>query len=110
VSENRRALCYVTVVNRSRIWIPAIAGLCGALVIAHRRKGKTRAPGRWPANLAHCGASARAPENTLEAFRLAVEEGAGGLELDVHTTQDGEIVVIDDATVDRPTGRLRRRR
>jgi glycerophosphoryl diester phosphodiesterase len=90
-------------VDRSRIWIPAIAGLCGALVAALRRKGKTRAPGHWPAILAHRGASARAPENTLEAFRLAVEEGAGGLELDVHATRDGEIVVIHDATVDRTT-------
>jgi glycerophosphoryl diester phosphodiesterase len=90
-------------VDRSRIWIPAIAGLCGALVVALRRKGKTRAPGHWPAILAHRGASARAPENTLEAFRLAVEEGAGGLELDVHATRDGEIVVIHDATVNRTT-------
>ena len=89
--------------DRSRIWIPAIAGLCGALVVALRRKGKTRAPGHWPAILAHRGASARAPENTLEAFRLAVEEGAGGLELDVHATRDGEIVVIHDATVNRTT-------
>ncbi|MDP8947331.1 MAG: hypothetical protein M3N09_04420, partial [Actinomycetota bacterium] len=40
----------------------------------------------WPVNFAHRGASARAPENTLEAFRLAVEAGAGGLELDVHMT------------------------
>ena len=89
--------------DRSRIWIPAIAGLCGALVVALRRKGKTRAPGHWLAILAHRGASARAPENTLEAFRLAVEEGAGGLELDVHATRDGEIVVIHDASVDRTT-------
>ena len=89
--------------DRSLIWIAAIAGLCGALVVALRRKGKTRAPGHWPAILAHRGASARAPENTLEAFRLAVEEGTGGLELDVHATRDGEIVVIHDATVDRTT-------
>jgi glycerophosphoryl diester phosphodiesterase len=80
-----------------------IAGLCGALVVAFRRKEKGRPPGPWPANLAHRGASARAPENTLEAFRMAVEQGAGGLELDVHATRDGEIVVIHDATVDRTT-------
>ena len=54
-------------------------------------------------NLAHRGASARAPENTLEAFRAAVEAGAGGLELDVHMTLDGEVVVIHDPTVDRTT-------
>ena len=59
--------------------------------------------GEWPVNLAHRGASALAPENTIEAFRLAVEAGAGGLELDVHMTRDGHIVVIHDATVDRTT-------
>ena len=57
----------------------------------------------WPANFAHRGASALAPENTLEAFRLAVEAGAGGLELDVHMTLDGEVAVIHDATVERTT-------
>lgn len=57
----------------------------------------------WPVNFAHRGASARAPENTLEAFRLGVESGAGGLEMDLHMTRDGEIVVIHDHTVDRTT-------
>jgi glycerophosphoryl diester phosphodiesterase len=41
----------------------------------------------------------------MDAFRLAVEAGAGGLELDVHMTRDREIVVIHDATVDRTTER-----
>lgn len=54
-------------------------------------------------NFAHRGASLRAPENTLAAFRLAAESGAGGLELDVHMTSDGSIVVIHDDTVDRTT-------
>src|SRR5215208_2979139 len=68
------------------------------------RKGRQRTVrGAWPVNLAHRGASAQAPENTIEAFRLAVEAGAGGLELDVHMTLDGHTVVIHDATVDRTT-------
>lgn len=50
---------------------------------------------------AHRGASAYAPENTLEAFRLAEEQGADGIELDVHLSADGELVVIHDETVDR---------
>jgi glycerophosphoryl diester phosphodiesterase len=54
-------------------------------------------------NFAHRGASAKAPENTLEAFRLAAEDGAGGLELDVHMTSDGEVAVIHDDSVDRTT-------
>lgn len=52
----------------------------------------------------HRGASAYAPENTLEAFRLAMEMGADGFELDVHLSRDGELVVIHDETVDRTTG------
>lgn len=53
--------------------------------------------------LAHRGASGYAPENTLEAFALAAELGADGVELDVHLSSDGEMVVIHDETVDRTT-------
>lgn len=53
--------------------------------------------------LAHRGASGHAPENTLEAFRLAMEMGADGFELDVHMSADGELIVIHDETVDRTT-------
>lgn len=68
-----------------------------------RREPRTAEDG-WPVNFAHRGDSTRAPENTLDAFRKAVELGAGGLELDVHLTGDGHVVVIHDATVDRTTG------
>ena len=47
---------------------------------------------------AHRGARTEAPENTLEAFALAAEQGADGIELDVHMTADGEIVVAHDDT------------
>lgn len=50
---------------------------------------------------AHRGASGYAPENTLEAFRLAIEMGADGIELDVQLTADGELVVIHDETLQR---------
>jgi glycerophosphoryl diester phosphodiesterase len=54
--------------------------------------------------MAHRGGSALAPENTLEAFRRAVEWwGADVLEVDVQPTADGEPVVIHDPTVDRTT-------
>lgn len=58
---------------------------------------------------AHRGASAYAPENTIAAFRLAVEMGADGVELDVHESSDGKLMVIHDETVDRTsngTGRV----
>ncbi|MBR6164528.1 MAG: glycerophosphodiester phosphodiesterase [Clostridia bacterium] len=50
---------------------------------------------------AHRGASGYAPENTLEAFDLAVRQGAHGVELDVHLCRSGELVVAHDETVDR---------
>lgn len=49
----------------------------------------------------HRGASGYAPENTLEAFKLAAEMGADGVELDVQMTKDGEIVVVHDERIDR---------
>ena len=55
--------------------------------------------------VAHRGASAQAPENTMEAFRLGVEAGADAIELDVHLTGDGQLAVIHDETLDRTTDR-----
>lgn len=53
--------------------------------------------------IAHRGASACAPENTLAAFERAFSLGADGIELDVTLTRDGVPVVIHDDTVDRTT-------
>lgn len=53
--------------------------------------------------IAHRGASAYAPENTLAAFRRAAELGADMIELDVHVSADGVPVVIHDVVVDRLT-------
>jgi glycerophosphoryl diester phosphodiesterase len=53
--------------------------------------------------IAHRGASAYAPENTLAAFDLALHLGCRHLELDVDVTSDGHIVVMHDDTVDRTT-------
>lgn len=50
---------------------------------------------------AHRGASGYAPENTLEAFALAAEMKADGVELDVHFSKDGKVVVIHDDKIDR---------
>ncbi|MDR1387851.1 MAG: glycerophosphodiester phosphodiesterase [Propionibacteriaceae bacterium] len=52
---------------------------------------------------AHRGASDQSPENTLSAFQRAIELGADGIELDVHLTRDGQVVVMHDETVDRTT-------
>ena len=54
-------------------------------------------------HIAHQGGEIEAPSNTLFALKTAKEKGADVLEIDVHMSADGEIVVIHDATVDRTT-------
>ncbi|MBG0764701.1 MAG: glycerophosphodiester phosphodiesterase, partial [Tissierellales bacterium] len=51
----------------------------------------------------HRGLSSMYPENTMAAFKGAYDEGMDGIELDVHMTKDGEIVVIHDFFMDRTT-------
>ena len=53
----------------------------------------------------HRGNAAHAPENTLESFRQAVALGVDALELDVHATADGTVIVLHDPTLDRTTDR-----
>ena len=60
-------------------------------------------PRNCPLNIAHRGASAAAPQNTLAAFRGAMELGADGVELDVHLSADGVPVVMHNFHVDETT-------
>ena len=53
--------------------------------------------------IAHRGASAQFPENTLLAFRQAIHQGVDLLEIDVHSTADDHLVVIHDRTLERTT-------
>jgi glycerophosphoryl diester phosphodiesterase len=53
--------------------------------------------------IAHRGGSKLRPENTVAAFDHAVALGADAIELDVHLSRDGQLVVIHDATLDRTT-------
>lgn len=59
---------------------------------------------KFPLIIGHRGASAHAPENTLAAFRRAIDDGAEGVEFDVRLSGDGLAVVCHDATLKR-TGR-----
>jgi glycerophosphoryl diester phosphodiesterase len=61
-----------------------------------------------PLVIAHRGASAYAPENTIAAFELAVRQGADMIELDVQRSADGGLVVFHDDTTERWDGRKRR--
>ncbi|WP_411681126.1 glycerophosphodiester phosphodiesterase [Clostridium thailandense] len=54
-------------------------------------------------NIAHRGFSGRYPENTMLAFRKAVEAGCDGIETDLHMTKDGVIVICHDETIERTT-------
>jgi glycerophosphoryl diester phosphodiesterase len=56
-----------------------------------------------PIVIAHRGASGIAPENTLAAVKKAMDAGADIIEIDVHLTQDRQLVVMHDETVDRTT-------
>ena len=58
-----------------------------------------------PVRIAHRGASGSAPENTVAAFERAIRIGVDAIEIDVHGTSDGRVVVIHDATLDRTTDR-----
>ena len=84
-----------------------VLGLCllaaFRLITAKPRPDRSYLLSPRPLIMAHRGASGIAPENTIIAFRKALEAGSDVLELDVHATKDGEIVVIHDETVDRTT-------
>ncbi len=86
-------------------------GVVGALVGLRTQKraargGRSPFPKGRPLNIAHRGGAKVAPENTLEGFREGLKAGADVLELDVHLTADGRLVVIHDDTVDRTTDGL----
>jgi len=53
--------------------------------------------------IAHRGAKGYEPENTLQAFQKALDLNADGIELDVHLSADGHIIVIHDDTIDKMT-------
>ena len=64
---------------------------------------KLRDRGKKILNIAHRGASAYRPENTMEAFMEAITLGADIIEMDVRKTLDGHLILIHDESVDRTT-------
>ena len=107
VGEPPLSLTVQSMVTRERpSWLPrrvtggAVAGLAAVAFLAGLGFAVlsllTTRTLRPVAIIAHRGASAEAPENTLAAFRLAVEEGTDLIELDVQESRDGEIVVVHD--------------
>jgi glycerophosphoryl diester phosphodiesterase len=80
----------------TREWLVLLValGACGSSMTSPTR----------PRIVAHRGASQAHPENTLAAFRAAWERGVEAVELDVHVTKDGEVVVIHDDNTKRTGG------
>jgi len=58
---------------------------------------------RTPLIIAHRGSAGEAPENTMAAFELALRQGCDAIELDIHLSKDGELIVCHDRTIDRTT-------
>jgi len=98
--------------ERTRGWMKLVLALISIMVFAIplpmtdrslMTTSEVSADERTLLTIAHRGASAYAPENTLSAFRLAVEMKADFIELDLQLTKDGEIVVMHDGSVNRTT-------
>ncbi|RFU63518.1 glycerophosphodiester phosphodiesterase [Peribacillus glennii] len=76
------------------------------LFIAGKGRETNRKPGRHPhapLKIAHRGAAGHCPENTMSAFKKAVELGVDFIEIDVQLSRDGRLVVIHDTTLERTT-------
>jgi len=56
-----------------------------------------------PIVFAHRGDCAHAPENTMSAFKMALDKGAAAIEFDVKLSSDGHVIIIHDPTLDRTT-------
>ena len=85
-----------------RLYIALISFSCYIVIWAiAKAKEKAMRGDNFMKVIGHRGASAYAPENTLAAFRLALEQGAHGIELDVMRTVDNRLAVIHDFTVER---------
>lgn len=77
--------------------------LVGVVLVGLAQPSHGQYPRGRKINIAHRGASAYAPEHTLAAYRLALEQGADYVEPDLQLTKDGVLVCLHDATLERTT-------
>jgi glycerophosphoryl diester phosphodiesterase len=89
---------YLTKVPQTILILCVVASLLLALL-----PGSKAAPPAGKVLIAHRGASAYAPEHTLEAYRLAIAQGADYVEQDLQITKDGVLVCLHDLTLERTT-------
>jgi glycerophosphoryl diester phosphodiesterase len=90
-------------VNHAVLHAAALICCAGAAIAASGAQGQPAAATTTPWIVAHRGASAYAPENTVPAFRLAADQGATFVEFDVQWTKDRQIVCLHDTTLERTT-------
>jgi glycerophosphoryl diester phosphodiesterase len=84
-----------------------LTGIAGAAVMVRARNAgqivKPPTPRNWPIAFIHRGGAAVVPEDTILGFQEGLKYGDAVIECDVHSTLDGELVVMHDETVDRTT-------
>jgi glycerophosphoryl diester phosphodiesterase len=90
-----------TIVGVAALVVLFFVGFAALATVATRRQDEAEV-------IAHRGSSATAPENTLAAFRLAIEEGADFVELDVQESADGEVLVAHDSDLMKVAGDARK--
>jgi glycerophosphoryl diester phosphodiesterase len=100
VKGGRLKMCR-TLIFLSIVW-------AGGMMFCPNSPSEDLAPIPWAGKfpvlaIAHRGFSSAAPENTLAAFKKAIEAGSDMIELDVHLSKDGQVVVIHDDTLKRTT-------
>ncbi|QHL87845.1 glycerophosphodiester phosphodiesterase [Nibribacter ruber] len=102
-STTERFTCFLKI----SLWLllPALVGVVVSCTSSdpNAKVSLMQKNGRKISVIAHRGASYLAPENTLAAVKKALETSADFIEIDVHLSKDGQVVVIHDATVDRTT-------
>lgn len=91
------------VASRWFCWVLLLATLPGGLSAQEKPSATALAAQRVVQIVAHRGASAERPENTLASTARAIEVGATAVEVDVRTTQDGHLVLLHDAKLSRTT-------
>jgi glycerophosphoryl diester phosphodiesterase len=86
-----------------RLALAVLATVLAAVITAPAHAATPPWMQRGVLNIAHQGGEDEFPSNTMYAFRQALAAGADVLELDVHPSVDGTLVVLHDDTVDRTT-------
>ena len=91
--------------HTARAVVITLICVVGVSLAIHAQRGAQRGPSTKgnPWLIAHRGASAYAPENTVPAFRLAADQGADYVEFDLQLTKDRQIVCLHDNSLERTT-------